>query len=128
MHSLAVIGIGVDIIEIDRIKRICIEKPAFLKRIYLPSECRYAMEKSSPWQHLAVRFAAKEAVAKSLGGSFSWQDVEIVAEPGGPPGVRLQGRAAAAARELGIGSIKLSLSHSRLYAVAQAMALGGVQE
>jgi len=123
---LYIIGIGVDIIEIERIKVACRRRPSFIARVFTAAEKDYAFKRSSPWQHLAARFAAKEAVAKSLGRSFSWQEVEILGMEGGKPQVRLHGRAEALAAGLNVSEVKLSLSHSRLYAVAQALTLGGV--
>ena len=121
-----IIGIGVDIIEIERIKVACRKRPSFIARVFTAAEKDYAFKRSSPWQHLAARFAAKEAVAKSLGRSFSWQEVEIIGRAGTMPVVRLHGRAKEIAAELKVSEIKLSLSHSRQYAVAQALSLGGV--
>jgi len=123
---LYIIGIGVDIIEIGRIRAACLNRSSFVTRIFTAAEREYAFEKSSPWQHLAARFAAKEAVTKSLGRSFSWQEVEIIGRAGAVPIVRLHGRAKEIAAGLKVSEIKLSLSHSRQYAVAQALSLGGV--
>jgi holo-[acyl-carrier protein] synthase len=120
---------GVDIIEIERVARLWKKKPeTLLARIFTEDEARLLRGYANPVRHLAVRFAAKEAVFKLLGagiGVLSWQDVEILREPGGAPMVRLHGRAAHRAARLGIGHIALSLSHSRDYAVAQAVAEAG---
>jgi holo-[acyl-carrier protein] synthase len=79
-------------------------------------------------QHLAVRFAAKEAVFKALGtglsGGLHWIDAEVRNEPSGKPYLILSGPAKALADQLGVHTILVSLSHSRQYAIAQVMLLG----
>jgi len=111
--------IGVDIIEIDRISKV-IERwgETFLARVFTPSELNLYRRKDSS---LAARFAAKEAVLKSLGAcdrGISWQDIEVLAETNGKPAVFLHGKAQAAARDLAIVDLAVSLSHSEDYAVA----------
>jgi holo-[acyl-carrier protein] synthase len=111
--------IGVDIIEIDRIKQVMARwGDKFLKRVFTPSEINLYSQRSSS---LAVRFAAKEAVLKSLGAcdlGISWQDIEVLAETNGKPIVHLSGKAQSAARELAVKELAVSLSHSEDYAVA----------
>jgi holo-[acyl-carrier protein] synthase len=120
---------GVDIIEIERVAKAWRRRPRlFMKRFFTVAEARQLAARKHPEQHLAARFAAKEAVFKVLGagmGKLSWTDVEILSEPGGAPAVALHGRAAERAHELGINHIAVSLSHSRDYAVAQAVAQSG---
>jgi len=111
-------GVGIDIVEIERI-RLALERfPRFVQRIFSPAERAEARTRNAPWRYLAGRFAAKEAVAKALGRSFAWQEVEVVGEPGGPPRANLHGRAREAARGL---QLSLSISHCRDYAVAAAV-------
>jgi len=93
-------GIGVDIIEIDRIRR-SIERlgDRFLDKVYTPREVLYCNGKAHRFQHYAARFAAKEAVGKLLGsGILSWQEIEVLADPplSGPAQAKLSGRAAEA--------------------------------
>lgn len=111
--------IGVDIIEIERIKQVIGHwGDKFLKRVYTPSELNLFNRRSSS---LAVRFAAKEAVLKSLNAcdlGISWQDIEILAETNGKPIINLSGKAKLAAQELSIRELAVSLSHSEKYAVA----------
>jgi len=111
-------AIGVDIIEIDRIKRaISRWQDSFLKRIYTPSE----LENHGNVSSLAARFAAKEAVMKALGtgtGGVSWTEIEILANGSGAPVVRLYGRALQKSTKAGIARFQVSLSHSRKYAIA----------
>ena len=111
--------IGIDIIEIDRIRKACNRwGETFLKRVFTPAELALYRTK---YASLAVRFAAKEAVLKALGAcdaGISWQDIEVVSEADGKPRVNLFGRAQLAARSLSITDLNISLSHSRDYAVA----------
>lgn len=123
------VGTGVDIVEISRIQR-AIERfgPSFINRIFTESERRicFESEKRAP-ERFAARFAAKEAVMKSLGTGWSagikWVDIEVVPERGGKPTVALHGEAKRLADRLNIDRIELALSHSREYAVATAHAL-----
>jgi holo-[acyl-carrier protein] synthase len=112
-------GIGIDLLEIDRMERALERHPRLADRLFTAAEREYASSRSRPGRHLAARFAAKEAVVKALGlaGGFGLKEVEVVA--GEPPTVRLAGRAAraAAGRE-----VEISLTHSRDYAAAVALA------
>jgi holo-[acyl-carrier protein] synthase len=118
---------GVDIIEIERVGRAWRKRPDyFLRRVFTGEEQRTLQGRPHRVKHLAARFAAKEAVFKLLGagiGELSWTDVEIFSRPSGEPWVRLSGRAAERAETLSIGDIAVSLSHSREFAVAQAVAV-----
>jgi holo-[acyl-carrier protein] synthase len=114
---------GVDIIEIERIRRaVCRWGQRFLDRVYTADEiafCRGRMPE------LAVRFAGKEAISKALGtGMFgvSWREMEVLSDPRGKPYIRLHGRAATRASRLGLTDFAISLSHSREYAVAVVVA------
>ena len=111
--------VGTDIIEIARIRR-AMERwgERFLHRVYTKPELRLCREKPSS---LAVRFAGKEAVMKALGTGvkgISWREIEILAEPSGKPLVNLYGKAQNKADSLGLGTLAISLSHSREYATA----------
>ena len=109
-------GIGVDLIEISRIERALERQPGLAERLFQPDELAYARSRGHPGQHLAARFAAKEAAVKALGaGSIAFREVEVVA--GEPPTLRLHGKAATAARERGI-KLAVSLTHSRELAAA----------
>ena len=115
-------AIGVDIIEIARIRRAVSRwQDSFLNRIYTRAE----LDETSNMSSLAARFAAKEAVVKALGTGFrgvGWKDVEIVSNAEGMPTVKLYGRALEKSQELGLTRFEVSLSHSRQYAVAMVMA------
>lgn len=119
-----IIGVGIDIIEIDRIKD-SVDKygERFLNKIYTNSELDYCMSKSSKYQHLAARFAAKEAVYKALTTGWhevaTWQDIEISNEPNGMPVVTLKGKLQSFLTK--DKSLKISISHSRDYVACMAV-------
>jgi len=108
-------GIGIDLLEIDRMERALERHPRLRQRVFSEAELAYAAARARPARHLAARFAAKEAVVKALG----LREVEVVA--GEPPTIRLSGRAAEAARDR---RIEISLTHSRDNAAAVAIAIG----
>ena len=121
-----IIGIGIDIVEIDRIAKAA-SKERFMERIYSDAEiaifeaCNYRMET------VAGRFAAKEAVLKALGcglGDMPMRCIEILRAPSGQPVVELSGAAKEKAEELGVKHMHISISHSARYAVAQIIAEG----
>ena len=125
-------GIGVDIIEIDRIENSLKRFGAsFLQRIFTTGEREYCLSKGDPAPHLAARFAAKEACVKAMGTGFSgfgFQELEVLVEESGRPRLLLRERARSRQLQLGISDFLLSLSHSRDYAVAQVLALGQSQK
>ncbi len=116
--SKRLFGIGADIVEIARMAKALARRPGLRERLFTAEECAYCEGHRSPAQHYAVRFAAKEAVAKALGRSFSWQEVEISRQDNGPPRALLHGKAKWAAAG---GRVEISLSHSGDYAVACAL-------
>jgi len=117
-------GVGIDLLEIDRLERALARHPRLAERVFTPAEREYAAARARPGRHLAARFAAKEAVVKALGmrGGFGLRDIEVVA--GEPPTVRLSGRAAAVA---GARRVEISLTHSREHAAAVAFAAGSLK-
>jgi holo-[acyl-carrier protein] synthase len=111
-------ALGTDIVEIARIRRLAKTSPRFLKRVFTGSEIAYCRAKKDPWQHYAVRFAAKEAVWKALGRSdLVLTDISVSRDNKGKPGVLIKGRKAR--------GLCLSLSHSDYYAMAVALKMGG---
>jgi holo-[acyl-carrier protein] synthase len=114
-----VAGVGIDLLEIERLERALERHPRLARRLFTDAELDYAGGKARPGRHLAARFAAKEAVVKALGlsGGFGLREIEVVA--GEPPSVRLSGRAAEAAEGL---RVEISLTHSRDNAAAVAFA------
>src|SRR6266550_4358687 len=118
---MALTGIGIDVTEIARFEEALARRPRLAERLFTDDERSYAGARARPAQHLAARFCAKEAVAKSLGlEGWAFTDVELV--PGTPPSVRLAGRAECRARQLGVSSIRISLTHGREVAAAIACA------
>ena len=111
-------GIGIDLLEIDRIERALERRPRLAERLFTDAERAYAAARARPGQHLAARFCAKEAVAKALGlESWNPRDIEVVIGPAHPaPRIVLHG--ALAAR----GDVAVSLTHSRTTAGAVALA------
>jgi len=121
-----IIGTGVDIVEIGRIKKAADKwKGKFLNRVFTDKELCYANSKKFSYQHLAARFAAKEAVLKAFGDSsindMEWKNIEIVNNHDGKPIVKLTGQAKKTMLKKGISDIIVSLSHTRNYAVANAI-------
>jgi holo-[acyl-carrier protein] synthase len=112
--------IGIDIIEIARIKRAIARRGEnFLKRVYTEPELELYRKKPAS---LAARFAGKEAVIKALQAKgVDLREIEILSEPDGRPLVQLYGRAKSQADKLGLASLAISLSHSREYAIACAI-------
>ncbi len=119
-------GIGIDIVEVNRIKKIYERYPLRMRaRILTQREQEYVFSKKNPWPNLAGRFAAKEAVMKSLGagwGKTGFREIEIFNDQTGKPHVLLSGKAALRSKQLGISKIWLSISHDGKYAIAQAFA------
>jgi holo-[acyl-carrier protein] synthase len=112
--------IGIDMLEIDRLERALERRPRLAERLFTDAEREYAARHTRPGQHLAARFCAKEAVAKALGlDGWAFTDVEVVAGRAAP-GVRLGGRAAARAAELG-AEVAVSLTHTTTTAGAVAI-------
>ncbi|HHW57106.1 MAG TPA: holo-ACP synthase [Clostridia bacterium] len=120
--------VGTDIIEVERIKTACEKNSKFLEKVFTTKEVEYFNSKKSKWPHIAGFFSAKESVAKLLGTGvreFKWQDVEILHNKLGAPVVVLKGEAQNIALKKGIKKIKLSISHTRFYAMSFAVAIGG---
>jgi holo-[acyl-carrier protein] synthase len=118
-----VLGIGTDMIEIERIEA-SLERfgERFLDRIFTAGEIAYCMRKKNAAESLAARFAAKEAAAKALGTGISrgvnWREFEVRRELSGKPTLHWSGRAGELAAEMGVKRVSLSLTHSRDLAMA----------
>lgn len=123
---MGVLGLGVDIVEIERMAAALARRPRLKERVFSEEERRYCDKRSRPEVHYALRFAAKEAVLKALGTGFSgmrFRDVEVIREQNGRPVPSLHGKAAERAAELGIIEMHLSLSFTHTTAVASAVAI-----
>lgn len=111
-------GIGIDLLEIERLERALERRPRLKERLFTDAELAYAYARARPAQHLAARFCAKEAVAKALGlEEWAFKDVEVVATRAAPQ-VRLSG---AAADSAGGREVLISLTHTTTTACAVAL-------
>jgi holo-[acyl-carrier protein] synthase len=123
-----IVGVGTDIVEIPRIGKM-IERHGehFLQRVYTEEEIRYCQRRKESFQHFAGRWAAKEAVMKTLGTGWTrgvgWLDIEVATKRSGQPLILIHGSAREIADHLGIGDVLISISHCRAYAMATAIAL-----
>ena len=121
---------GIDMVDCARLKQM-IDRHGdrFLQRVFTPTELKYCRGRKRQVEHLAGRFAAKEAVLKVLGTGWrkgiNWTDIEVVNEKSGQPRVRLTGRCRQLADERRIGEILVSITHIATHAVASAVAAGG---
>ena len=124
---MAFAGIGVDLLEISRMKRAMERTPRLITRVFTDEEQAYCMRTSRPAQHFAARFAAREAVLKALGTGFSqgvgFKDVSVGRDDAGRPFAILTGRAAEIAAEQGVQEVALSLSYTHEVAMANAVAV-----
>jgi|LSQX01.1.fsa_nt_gb holo-[acyl-carrier protein] synthase len=122
---MRILGLGVDIVETARVAR-ALTRERFRQRVFSGAERAQLAEKDP--QSWAGRFAAKEAVMKALGTGWGsgvgFAQIEILTVESGRPVVKLTGRALEVSRAMGIGEILVSISHSRDYAVASALAVG----
>lgn len=120
------VSVGVDLVEVLRVAKLA-EQPESLTGVLTERELAYCRSRRHPGQHIAARFAAKEAVLKAFGTGLAagirWTDVEILKASGGRPTVALHGAAAALAAERGLCRLDVSLSHTDHLAIAQAVAL-----
>lgn len=126
---MPIVGHGIDIVETSRIQRM-VEQHAehFLDRVFTPNEQAYAARNPKrKFEHLAGRFAAKEAVLKVLGtgwrGGIAWTDIEVVKEESGQPKINLTGECARIAKELDIQRWHISISHIETHATASAIGM-----
>ena len=121
------VRVGVDIVGVERVARLVNEHPSALQTLFTDRERAYCLGKRRSDEHLAARFAAKEAILKAfgtgLGQRMRWTDVEIVNEVMGRPRVYLHGEVAAWAERHGLQDVDVSLSHTADLALAQAVAI-----
>ena len=122
-----IVGTGVDLCEVDRIKTAILSKHGdrLRKRVFTELEIAYAESKASRFERYAARFAAKEAGMKALGtgwrGGIGWRDLEVANLPTGRPTLRLHGRAAEIAAGLGVTDVALSITHTAGQALAMVI-------
>ncbi len=121
-----IVGLGIDIAEVDRIERaIGRYGQRFLQRVFTPAEIDYCQSKANVFERFAGRFAAKEAAMKAIGTGWKrgvrWRDFEVVREPSGRPVIRISGVAAGFAERLGMKRALVSITHTAAQAIAQVI-------
>jgi holo-[acyl-carrier protein] synthase len=120
-----VVGVGIDAVEVERFRTVLSRRQGFADRVFTPAERAEAAARHDPVPGLAARFAAKEAVMKSLSvglGAFDFADVEVVRGGGGAPALTVTGKAAQLAEQRGVGGWHVSLTHTATMAMAIAVA------
>lgn len=122
---MAVLGVGVDLVDIARFERAIARTPRLAPRLFAADE-RVRDGRALPLHSLAGRFAAKEALIKAFGGSgtIGWHDMPVVGDERGDPSFALRGAASAAAEALGVRRVHLSMSHDAGLAIAFVVAEG----
>ena len=122
---MRIIGLGVDLADVDRVERVLGKYPRFAERCFTDHERDYAFRFANPSRRLAARFAGKEAVMKSMGRGWrqiGWQSIEITG--GGQPKVRMSGRAQRRAEVLGVTEVMVTITHTDTSALVMAIAVG----
>ena len=120
------IGIGTDLVELDRFRPALTRTPGIVARLFTDDERAYAELRRDPTERFAARFAAKEAVLKAMGagiGECAFREIEVVRAESGEPSVLLHGKAASLAAGRGVGEWRLTLTHTASLAQAIAVAL-----
>ena len=126
LGNAGVVGIGTDIVDVDRFRTVLRRRPSVAKRLFTASERTYAQRAVDPAARLAARFAAKEAALKALGyglGGMRMVDIEVVRADDGRPELILHGDARSRAATHGVGRWLVSLSHTDHLAQATVVAL-----
>jgi holo-[acyl-carrier protein] synthase len=132
LRGMVIVGIGTDIVEVVRIGKM-IERhgEVFLNRVFTDDEIRYCQRRKEYTQHYAGRWAAKEAVMKTLGTGFSrgvgWRDIEVCSNRSGQPSIVLRGGAREFSQQAGVSGVLITISHCRAYATATAIAVGLIE-
>ncbi|MEO8434336.1 MAG: holo-ACP synthase [Pyrinomonadaceae bacterium] len=121
-----IVSIGIDIIEVQRVREILLRTPRFAERVFTPAERKYCDGRGAvAAQHYAARFAAKEAALKALqtgwSGGIAWQDVEISLKQSGAPELVFHGRVRELYDESGATAVHLSMSHTSEHAIAEVV-------
>jgi holo-[acyl-carrier protein] synthase len=123
---MRIVGIGVDVVEIDRVARLLDRRPSFRERVFTPQEVSYCETRATPAGSYAARWAAREACIKALGGirNLKWQDIEVERATSGAPRLSLRGGARARAERMGVQEVLVSFTHERSLATAFCIAVG----
>ena len=126
LAGFGLVGIGTDLVDIDRFRRVMRRQPSMAARLFTDDERAYAERAADPSPRLAARFAAKEATLKALGlglGAMRMSEIEVVRADGGQPGLRLLAGADTTARDQGVSRWLVTLSHTDRLAQATVVAL-----
>lgn len=121
-----IVGIGIDIVEVDRIQKTLTDHPErFRARVFTEMEVQYCESRKNRFEHYAARFAAKEAVMKALGTGWGkgviFSEIEVCRTEAGKPELELHGKTKQRAEKAGVLRAYLSLSHTKDYAAAQVV-------
>ncbi|HYT80039.1 MAG TPA: holo-ACP synthase [Actinomycetota bacterium] len=121
-----IVGIGVDLVEVERVARLLHRRTTFVQRVFTPGEIAYCERQASPAECYAARWAAREACRKSLGGirQMRWHDVRVERAPSGSPRLVLEGTSKTRMDSLGVSEVMVALTHERRMAVAFCVAVG----
>ena len=121
------IGIGNDLVDLDRFRVVLQRTPTIVGRVFTDAEQAYSWERADPTERFGARFAAKEATMKALGvglGEVAMRDIEVVRAESGAPSLLLHGTAAKVAAERGVQRWMITISHTDHLAQAVVVALG----
>lgn len=123
---MRIVGIGVDLVEVDRVRRLLQRRSSFRDRVFTPDEVAYCESKATPAECYAARWAAREACIKALGGirGLRWRDIHVVRKPSGAPTLALEGPAKQRADAAGVEEVLVSFGHERSMATAFCVAVG----
>jgi holo-[acyl-carrier protein] synthase len=123
---MRIVGIGVDVVEVERVQHILDRRSTFRDRVFTPEEVAYCDGKAVPARYYAARWAAREACVKALGGvrGFRWHDIRVERSPSGAPSLALEGSAKARADRMGAREVLVSFSHEGSMATAFCIAVG----
>ncbi len=122
---MEVVGLGVDLVDVERVEAILARRKTFRQRVFTPEEIEYCESQGSPAACYAARWAAREACRKALGGitDMGWKDVSVRRDSSGPPRLTLRGSSKRRASELGVSDVLLTLTHERKMAAAFCLAV-----
>jgi holo-[acyl-carrier protein] synthase len=120
-----IVGIGVDVVEVDRVRRLLQRHPRFRERVFTPHEVAYCEGKANPAERYAARWAARESCIKALGGirRLRYHDISVERLPSGAPNLLLEGNAKLRAEERGVSRVLISFAHERATATAFCIAV-----
>jgi holo-[acyl-carrier protein] synthase len=120
-------GIGIDLVDVDRVRRLMSRRTTFAVRVFTPQEIEYCERQADPAESYAARWAAREACRKALGGvrGMRWHDVRVARAPSGAPSLVLEGATRLRADALGVSQVMVALTHERKMAGAFRVAVLG---